>query len=303
MKRTLLAGLIAAAALSLLAGVSFAQAVADRVAIRLSPLPERVATADAVVVGKVTAIEDKTVSAEMAPGAKEKTEYHVAVIKVADDILGAKGLTHIKVGFVKPAAPVPGKPPIIRPGGGYAAPQPTVDQEGCFFLTKHHSEPFYLLQGYNSVINKAGNDNFDKDVARAKECAKLLADPKAGLKSKDADTRALTAEMLAIRYTTPRAGQTKREAIDADESKLILTALAEADWTKNVGPNDLSPQWGFARLGLTDKDGWNAAGPFNTPNAYQDAAKAWLKGHADTYRIQRYVAEKKDDKKDEKKDK
>jgi hypothetical protein len=298
MKRTLLTRLIAAVALSLLATVAYAQGVADRIAIRLSPLPERVATADVVVVGKVTGIEDKTVSANPFPGAKEKAEYTVAVIKVADNLLGAKGLTHVKVGFIKP----PEGKPIIRPGG-YAPPRLTVDEEGCFFLTKHATESFYVMQSAQSVVNKAGNDNFDKQVARVKECAKLLADPKASLKSKNADERALTAEMLAVRYGTQRAGQTKREAIDADESKLILKALAEADWTKNAGADDLNPQWGFNMLRLTDKDGWNPAGPFNTPNAYQDAAKAWLKGHADKYRIQRYVDEKKGDKKDEKKDK
>ena len=62
--------------------------------------------------------------------------------------------------------------------------------------------------------------------------------------------------------------------------------------------NHLSPQMAFSRLGLTDKDGWNAAGPFGANNAYEDAAKEWLKGHADKYRVQRFVSDKKDEKKD-----
>jgi hypothetical protein len=293
MNRTSLVALALAAGLGLAPAALAQPASSGARAIRFSPLPERVATADAVVAGKVTGIEDKTVSAEPAPGAKDKVEYTIAVVKIEDGVIGTKNLTHVKVGTVKP----PEGKPIIRPGG-YQPPKLTVDQEGVFFLQKHPTESFYVLAGPMSVVNKAGNDNYEKELARVKECAKLLADPKAGLKSKSADDRALTASMLVIRYNTPRAGETKREPIDADESKLILGALAEGDWTKGNDVNDLSPQWGFGRLGLTDKDGWNAAGPFNTPNAYPEAAKAWLKGHADSYRVQHYVSDKKDEKKD-----
>jgi hypothetical protein len=288
MYRMSMVALTLAAGLSLLSSSAFAQPLAKR-AIRFSPLPERVATADAVVIGKVTGIEDKTISAEPSPGVKEKAEYQIAVVKIEDGVLGTKGLTHVKIGTIK----VPEGRPIIRPGG-YAPPKLSVDQEGVFFLQKHPTESFYVLQGAMSVVNKAGNDNFEKEAARVKECAKLLADPKAGLKSKSADERALTAGMLVIRYNTAQPGQTKRESINADESKLILNALADGDWMKGNDQNDLSPQWGFGRLGLTDKDGWNAAGPFNTPNAYEEAAKAWLKGHAESYRVQRFVSDKKD---------
>jgi hypothetical protein len=302
MRRTLLVALAAVVGLSLLPALSIAQ-VATSKAIRLSPLPERVATADAVVTGKVTTIEEKTVSAEPFPGAEEKAEFQVAVVKIADGLLGTKKLTHIKVGFVKPPEGAGGGRPIIRPGGGYGPPKLSVDQEGIFFLQKHPTESFYVLQGPLSVVNKANNDNYEKELTKVKDCAKLLADPKAGLKSKDAEQRALTASMLLIRYGTQHPGQTKREPIDADESKMILKALADGDWTKNNSFEDLSPQWGFNMLRLEEKDGWNPQGPFNTPNAYQDAAKAWLKDHADSYRVQHYVSDKKDEKKDEKKDK
>src|SRR5689334_12467543 len=70
-KHILLAGLLAAVTLSLAGSASTARAIA----IRLSPLPERVALADAVVVGKVTVIEDKTISVEPFPGTKDKVEY------------------------------------------------------------------------------------------------------------------------------------------------------------------------------------------------------------------------------------
>jgi hypothetical protein len=286
MKRILPAAVVAASVLSLLASGSYARAVA----IRIVPVPERVALAQAVVVGKVTSIEEKTVSAESFPGAKDKVEYQIAVVKVADGLFGTKGLTHIKVGFIKPPAGDEVRP--LRPIRGFGPPHLAVDQEGVFFLSRHHAESFYVMRDNNSFMPKADNDNYKKELEAAKECAKLIADPKAGLKSKKAEERALTAALLVVRYTTPLTGREKREDIDAEESKLILKGLADGDWSKGFSPTELTPMMVFGRLNLQPKDGWNAQGPFNTPNAYQDAAKAWLKDHADKYRIQRYVTEK-----------
>jgi hypothetical protein len=292
-------------ALALTAGLCFVPAslaqpaVAKRIAIRFVPLPERVATADAVVIGKVTAIEDKTVSAESAPGAKDKVEYQIAVVKIENGLLGTKGLTHVKIGTVKP----PEGRPIIRPGGG-APPRLAVDEEGIFFLHKHPTESFYVLQGPMSVVNKANNDNYEKELERVKECAKLMADPKAGLTARADEDRALTATMLVIRYNTPRPGETKRESVSAEESKQILGALAKADWNPKRDPNnmpvfDLSPQVAFARLGLTEKDGFKyVPAPGDQANAYENVAKAWLKDNAGKYRVQRFVSDKKDEKKD-----
>ena len=89
-------------------------APAKAMMIAPAPIPQRVAHADVVVVGKVTAIEEKTVSVALAPGAKDKVEYRIAVIKVQDDLLGAKGLTHIKVGFIVPKErpPRPASPAV-----------------------------------------------------------------------------------------------------------------------------------------------------------------------------------------------
>jgi hypothetical protein len=260
-----------------------------------APIPQRVAQADAVVVGKVTAIEDKLVEATQVPGAKDKVEYHVAVIKIKDDLLGAKDLTHVRVGYIVPKE-VPAAPggPIRLPIRRYPTVKFEVDQEVCAFLKKHHEGNFYVAQAYFDVIDKKA-PNFEKDVEQAKKCAKLLADPKASLKAKDADTRTLTAAMLVARYRGWRGPNAKTEPIDADQSQLILTALAEADWAKPFAPNTMAPQTAFNQLGLTDKDGWSwKSAPGQPPTAFQDAAKAWLKDNAATYRIQQFVTEKKD---------
>jgi hypothetical protein len=270
-------------------------ASAKAMAVRLQPVPERVATADAIIVGKVAAIESKTVPATQFPGAKDKVEYTIASVKIEDALLGAKGLTHIKVGYIVPKelTPPAGRGPIrpfIR-----RAPQVKleVDQQGCFLLKKHHEGEFYVVPVFADLIDKKG-PTFDKDVALIRKCAKLLADPKAGLKSKDAGERTLTAGLLVVRYRTATVANAKTEPIDAGESKLILKALAEGDWSKPMAQDTITPQTAFARLNLTEKDGFVfRAGPGTPPTAYQDVAKAWLKQHADTYRIRRFVQDEK----------
>ena len=73
--------------------------------------------------------------------------------------------------------------------------------------------------------------------------------------------------------------------------------LAEADWTeRKPAPGQLmmwqtTPQNLFFRLGLTPQDGWN---PPEDPKKLPEMAKKWLRDNSDSYRIQRFVAGKKD---------
>jgi hypothetical protein len=265
-----------------------------------NPLPVRVALAKAVVVGEVTAIEDKPVAARPFPGS-EKQDYKIAVVKVSDPIFGAKGLTHVRVGF-QPAPPVPPAPgggvPVIRPGiRRFPRVELRVGQEACFLLTPHFEAAFEVAPGFADVIDKKGNPTFDKQVAVIKRCTKLLDNPMASLKSKSADDRFLTAAMLIGRYRGVQfnAGPAgpKQAPISAEESKLILQALVDANWSKNDPDTQLTPQRSFFQLGLTDKDGFKIPPP--GPTGQQDidgAAKRWLKSHVATYRIQRFVVEK-----------
>ena len=108
MKRVFLAGL---ASLSCLVLVQAVHAFAIRRPAVL-PAPQRLAQADVVILGKVTAVEDKTVKAERFPGDKEGGEYRVAVVKVSETFFGTPVLTHVKVGFLPPPPPVP---PVIQP--------------------------------------------------------------------------------------------------------------------------------------------------------------------------------------------
>jgi hypothetical protein len=209
--------------------------------------------------------------------------------KVDDGLQGVKDGKEIRIGFVPPM------PGVIRPGGRGGVVLMT-DQEGLFFLTKHHSEDFYVVgTGYLDVMDKK-NPTFEKDLEFTKRCCKLLADSDAGLKSKDAEDRFLTAAMLVTRYRTDKTGAGKTEPIDADQSKLILKTLAEADWNGNANDNvnyRVQPTMVFFRLQLTEKDGWKPPQDFQQQ---AEEARKWLKDNADKYRIPRFVNEAKKDK-------
>jgi hypothetical protein len=232
-----------------------------------SPLVQ-FALADCVVVGQVTAIEDKTQLALPSPGAPQKVDHRIAVVRVLNPLKGAQGLTHVRIGI--------------------AAPQtlPT-GYEACFFLMHHCEEPFFI----SGMIYPTGNENnlgFGKDIAEYQRWGRLLDEPLTALQSKDPDKRFLTAALLITRYRTyPRGVSMKRckaEPIDAAQSKLILEALASADWSKPVADSRTTPQRLFYQLGATPQDGWKPQA-FKDAKEFETVAKTWLKEHAATFRI------------------
>jgi hypothetical protein len=235
-------------------------------------IPERVVMSDVVVVGKVTAVEEKRV---VAPGygklGGQKVGYKIAQVKVTELLRGPKDLDQIRLGFL---------------------PDPDLEagHEACFLLTKHPDERFFVpathpLYGCppKSVFIDKGSPDSKDQLALVKRCVKLLQDPVAGLQAKDIEDRFLTATMLVIRYKRPLGAgpQVKKEAIDAKESKLILEALRDADWTKKYPDTWLAPVLAFNHLG---------------PSSYNPAQKGadprqWLKDNAGTYRMERFVLE------------
>jgi hypothetical protein len=295
MKRSLVLGLASVLCVGVAASLSPARALV----IAPQPIAQRVATADCVVFGKVIGFGDKTVSVPAFPGVKDKQEYQIALVKIETNVLGAKGMKEIRVGFIPPPPPPPvdgngGNPRIFRkPFRGVTF---TLNQEACLFLTKHHEGDFYTAPMYFSVINKQGNANFDKEMDEVKHGAKLLADPKAGLAAEDKADRLLTAGMLVARYRQrrPSDGEPKTQPIDAELSKKILRTLADTDWAARParpGPFQMTPQNIFFQLNLTAADGWTAPKDFKQ---LPEKAKQWCADNADKYRIQRFVWEKAD---------
>lgn len=296
------------AAVALVIGVGSA----DALMIAVRPAAQRAITAEVVVVGKVTAIEKDTVDAAPFPGAKEKVAYKVAVVKIESALSGVKEVTHVKIGFVPPKpvpAPVPVPPgglqPIrpIRPG--FQAPELKEGQEMLFFLAKHPSADFYVIPGMSPPVD-ASTDSGKKELEAVKKALAVLADPLKGLKSDKAEERLLTATTLVTKYRAyPEAGgEVAQVAIGAEESKLILKALAEANWSHQVRPGaDLgaSPMTVFYQLGLTDKDGWKPVAvpptmpgqpPIDFNALTKDAFVRWLNGPGKDYQIKKNVPKK-----------
>ncbi|MCE9532681.1 MAG: hypothetical protein K8T89_16410 [Planctomycetes bacterium] len=299
---------VAALAITVLL-TNVAPAKALRVAIPNRNPAQQAMTAEAVVVGKVTEIEKEVTKASLFPGAKDKVDYQVAVLKISESVLGAKGLTTIRVGTqVGALAPVqPNVPPNgqirIRPAIA-PFPQPQVSltegQEGCFFLTKHHDGDFYVLQQGGLPLDKKAAD-FDKQLDSVKKLLKAFEDPKTALQAKDAADRQFAACMLVQKYRqypqiTMPTPTTKvvQEPIDAEVSKLILKTLSEMDWA-NIDPSGANLQNTFYQLGLQPKDGWVQpkfvqGQDFN--KMMGAAVKKWMTENADKYRIQRQVVSK-----------
>jgi hypothetical protein len=250
------------------------------------PLPQRLALADCVVIGKVTRVVSEPVHAFALPkiAGAPRVRHQLAVVRVETTLVGDRDAREISVGFAAP-------PPSRRP----ADFQWTVGQEGCFFLRRHPDESFHVVQNSWDVVDRARTKTFDRDLALLKRGAKLLADPMTGLRSKDAEDRLLTAGMLLFRYRTAQyvyRGAPKTEPIDAEQSRLILSVLAESPWTET----DLRAPTGrlplFMRIGLTDKDGWKSS---DSVKATAAAAREWLRSNAAEYRIRRYVPDESGD--------
>ncbi|MBM3983820.1 MAG: hypothetical protein FJ304_26850 [Planctomycetes bacterium] len=289
MSRNLLAAL---AALAVGAGPALAGAAAPPPSAH-----QKFASAQVVVVGKVTAIEKNTVDASSPYiGAKDKVAYKVAVVKIETDLGGAAGLTHIKVGFVPsdPNAPPPrGSGGVIRPRE--PVPELTDGQYVLVYLCKHPTADFYVMP-YRNLPANLGAPNGTVELEQIKKFAAATADPLKGLKSDKSDVRAETAALLVAKYRTypALAAGTELVAIPAEESKLILKAIADADWDARAARTPAAVE-AFFQLGFTDKDGWKQPQPKPGENYYAAIKAAygkWLDGPGKDYVIKKVVAKK-----------
>lgn len=256
-------------------------------------IPDRVAKADCIVIGTVVALESDLVVVLPNRKSSQKATYQIAVLKITEGIKEAQKGKTLRVGFVAPE-PKGG----IRPSGPRFGATFKVGQGGLFFLSRHFQEPFFLVPTLFAYVPEslAGskNANFGQEVALTRFAQKMGSKLAAGLESTEAQERFYAAALLIQRYRTARGGKT--ELVAARESQLILTALAEADWTQ-AGP--LNPWNLFNQLGLTAKDGWAPPSDATVTGltaaaAHIDqhkAARTWLREHAATYRLVRRLAE------------
>src|SRR5262245_48499300 len=90
------------------------------IVITAPPVPLQVAAATSAYAGKVTAVSEKTVAADMYKG--DTRQMKIATVRVAETLVG-KGAREVKVGFI--LGGTPGRRPL-----GYSSPQLAVGQEG-----------------------------------------------------------------------------------------------------------------------------------------------------------------------------
>lgn len=245
------------------------------------PLPQRIAVADCVVVGKVKRVLEEPAQAFALPkiAGAPKVAHQMAVVAVESVLVGANDLREVRVGFVAPPASSRRRPEF----------QWSVDQEGCFFLRKHPDESFWVIQTAFDVVDKAKTKDYDRDLALLKRCAELLKDADRGLCSAEGDERLLAAALLLFRYRTPQyvyRGEPKTEPIEPGQSRLILSVLSEGEWTEKDVRTPLGRFPLFLRIGVTARDGWR---PSESDKESAEAAWRWLRAHAASYRIRRYV--------------
>jgi hypothetical protein len=253
----------------------------------VAPAPHmatRFGMADAIVAGQVLAFEDQDRLVIPFPSTSTKLPYRIAVFRVTENFLGAKGQKTVRIGF--PVPPKSGKP-LYR-----YAPNFQPNQQGLFFLKKHFQEPFLVAPNYYDFINSNNNPTFIPQRDEVRVLARLLVDPLASLQSKNAEERLQTTAVLIARYRLAHGNvPAKPEPIAAEESRLILRALADADWNKPRKFNEVSPVLLFGQLGIGLRDGFQPKTNL-APNDYTAAMRAWVQEHAATYRIQRVVPTK-----------
>ena len=156
------------------------------------------------------------------------------------------------------------------------------------------------------------DENGKKELEAVKKVTTVIAEPMKGLKSDKAEVRAETAAIMVMKYRSyPEfATEVDQVAINADESKLILKGLAEADWGQlgvirpiPGGATMPTALQAFSQLVLTDKDGWKppvfprpqpGQPPVDFGAIQKKAFVDWLAGAGKDYVIKKVVAKKTD---------
>lgn len=249
-----------------------------RIAVPRPPaVAHHVALADAVLVGRIVALEDKDVEAAPDPGVGME-RYRVAVLSVTERISGAKDAKTVRIFFL----------PKVEPRLPWRNPQPKLGDDGVFFLTRHFKEDFYLLPVIHDFEPRAGPD-FDKQLREARETAKLLDERLDALRSKNVNTRLKVASLLVARYCATDRTTLKKEAIDAAESKLILKAILDGDLFAPPKPDRPNSWTTFLALGLTPADGWKLPVDDKTVKDFRDVARVWLEKNWESHRLKRNV--------------
>jgi hypothetical protein len=266
------------------------------------PLPDRIVQSDIVVLGRVVALEPKDVEAVLSSESPYKLDYRIAVVKVQEVIHGQEELKELRLGFISPdqdrKVDKTGKTMATFSWLGFSPAK--VGQEGMFFLRKHHQGNFYVNFVFiGGFLPSDDTLELTKNLENARRLEKVLKLPLEALKAENESNRFLAATMLVTRYRLSWLKDRKlpEKAIDADESKLILKTLVEADWsddTEALCPSKYPshPYQVFLQLGVTKADGYDP--PIKAPDSRDILryTQNWLRDNQEKYRIQRFTSSK-----------
>src|SRR6516165_1880563 len=151
------------------------------IALPKEPLAHKVAIAECVVLGKITAIQEKPAQGK---GEIRRWDFTVVEVEVRESLYGAKEKKQLHFGF-----------PNIDKQAVKAGL--TVGQIAYFCGLRDGENDFYIVSvGCFCAANDRG---FDKDLTAARRLGRLLQDPEEGLKSTDREDRLLTAYLLILR--------------------------------------------------------------------------------------------------------
>lgn len=259
---------------AVLVATAYAQPRAVTTSVYIDPASRptitRFLAADTVLVGKITSVETEAVE---SGGVK----YSIANVKVEGGFIGTKNTTHVKVGFI--ANPRGGD---LEAGGQY-----------LLFLTKHPTEGFQIIPPMAIPISAKNEAAFKTAVAEVEKASAAVKDPVAALKNDKAADRGFAAVVLLTKYRTPPPGVVRlldNEDLSAEESKLLLAGLNDADWTTDT--NGVSGFTAFRAMALSQRDGWTQPGVkqgANVIDEYKKAYTAWLAGSGKDYRVKKLV--------------
>ncbi|WP_020469888.1 hypothetical protein [Zavarzinella formosa] len=278
------------AAILVLAAVgSAAQALVVVKAKPLSPAKQAV-QAEVIVLGKVVEVENDTVEISPYKGAapEERVSFKIAIIKIETPLAGAVGLTQLRVGFRSDAPP----PAALTAG-----------MEGAFMLSPHYSGDFHVAAENGLPLLKS-DEAFAKEVETVKKIAGAIDDPVTALKSKDKAERSLVAFTLLTRYRDRNRatnGRMVEADIPAEESKLLIQAIAEMPWNPQETDFTKPSRSSVWHLLQTDKLGFQppvmkiptVGDPPDAVNKqFEEATTKFLKANADKIKIKKIVAGK-----------
>ncbi len=281
-----------------LAAVSFLAitVVAHADVMILPPGIDRIVLSDAIVVGRVIAIEPQDVEIPLTPDGNLKFRFRIAVVNVSEPIVGKKDVKTLRVGFV----PADEK---RNPIGFGKYPELNfrleLGKQGLMFLRKHagtgilHGRLYHDFVAHDSEPKEKPQggmplSSFSEELKKSRQIARLMEKPVVGLQAKDGLDRYLSAVALTVRYRTPTVAKAKTELISSDESKLIFAALLERDWTI-VAPTP-TPWQCFQMLGITEREGWKSPTKIANANDLRAAVRTWHEKHGE-YRISRFLPE------------